>query len=95
MTVPMANSVTRICFQFKAVTEPVFSKASDLYYKQQRQSLEWSMFLEKLEAFPTNMKTLLMTVTKSVLQSAFGGASGLYQIGFVFSKVLGLYQKCQ
>ena len=36
------------------------------------------MFLEKLEAFPINMKILLMAVTKPVLQSVFGEASGLY-----------------
>ena len=59
------------------MTEPVFSEASGLYYKWQWHSLGWSVFLEKLEAFPINMKTLLMAVTKSVLQSVFGKASGL------------------
>ena len=39
MTVPVADSVTRICFYSKAATEPVFSKASGLYYKWQWQSL--------------------------------------------------------
>ena len=34
----------------------------------------WSMLLEKLEAFPLNMKTLLKTLAKSVLQSVFGEA---------------------
>ena len=60
------------------MTEPAFSKASGLYYKWQRQNLGWSVFLEELEDFPINMKTLLMAVTKSVLQSVFGEASGLY-----------------
>ena len=77
MIVPVADSVTRICFYSKAVTEPVFSKASGLHYKWQWQSLGWSVFLEKLEAFPINMKTLL--VTMSVLLSVFSEASGLYQ----------------
>ena len=79
MTVPVANSVTIICFQFKAVTEPVFSKTSSLYYKWQWQSLGWCVFLGKLETFPINMETLLMAVTKSALQSVFGEASDLYQ----------------
>ena len=34
----------------------------------------WSVFLEKLEVFPVNMKTLLKAVSKSVLQSVFGDA---------------------
>ena len=78
MTVPVADSVTRIYFYSKAVTEPVFSKASGLHYKWQWQSLGWSVFLEKLEAFPLNMKNFLIAVRKSVLQSVFGEASGLY-----------------
>ena len=35
---------------------------------------EMDGFLEKLETFPVNMKTLLKAVTKSVLQSVFGEA---------------------
>ena len=58
--------------------ESIFSKAADLYYKWHWQSLGWNVFLEKLEAFPMNIKTLLMAVTKSVLHSVFGKASGLY-----------------
>ena len=54
--------------------EPPFSRASSLYYKWQWQNLGWSVFLEKLEAFPVNMKPLLKAVTKSVLQSVFGEA---------------------
>ena len=34
----------------------------------------WSVFLEKLEVFPVNIKILLKAVTKSVLQSVFGEA---------------------
>ena len=57
------------------------------------------VFLEKLEAFLINMKTLLMAVTKFVLQSAFGKlqASTLEMsvnesvTEFVFSKVFGFY----
>ena len=56
--------------------KPVFSKASGFYYKWQWQNLGWSVFLEKLEAFPINIKTLLMVVTKPVLQAVFGEASG-------------------
>ena len=78
MTVPVADSVTESVFGFKALAEPVFSKPSDLYYKWQWQSLGWSVFLEKLEAFPLNMKNFLIAVRKSVLQSVFGEASGLY-----------------
>ena len=59
----------------------------------------WSVFLEKLEAFLLNMKTLLMAVTKFVLQSVFGKlqASTLEMsvnevvTEFVFSKVFGFY----
>ena len=37
------------------------------------------MFLEMLEAFPVNMKALQkMAVTKSVPESVFSKASGLY-----------------
>ena len=71
MTVLVADSVARICFQFKAVTELVFSKASGLYFKWQRQNFGWSVFLESPEAFPMNMKALIMAVTKSVLPSVF------------------------
>ena len=78
MTMPVEHSVTRIYFLFKAVTKPVFSKASGLYYKWQWQILGWSVFLEKLEAFPINMNALLMAEVKSVLQSVFGEASDLY-----------------
>ena len=62
----------------ESVTELVFSKASGFYYNCQCHSLGWSVFLEKLEAFLVNMKTLLIVVTKSVLQSVFGEASDLY-----------------
>ena len=62
MTVPVADSVTKICFLFETVTEPAFSEAL---------GLRWSVFLEKLEVFPINLKTLLMAVRKSVLQSVF------------------------
>ena len=55
------------------MTEPLF-RASGLYYKWQWHNLGWSEFLEKLEAFPVNMKTLLKAVTKSVLQYGFGEA---------------------
>ena len=50
------------------MTEPVFSKAS---------GLRWSVFLGKLEAFPINMRTLLMAVAKSVvkLQASAGNVS--------------------
>ena len=59
----------------------------------------WSVFLEKLEAFLTNMKTLLMAVTKFVLQSVLGKlqASSLEMsvnevvTEFAFSKVFGFY----
>ena len=60
------------------MAEPVFSKASGLYYKGQWQNLRWSVFLEMLEAFPVNVKTLLKAMTKSVVQPVFGEASGLY-----------------
>ena len=40
--------------------------------------LGWNVFFKKLEAFPMNMKTLPMAVTKSVLQPVFGEDSGLY-----------------
>ena len=60
------------------MAEPVFSKASGLYYKWQWQNLRWSVFLEMLEAFPVNIKTLLKAVTKSAVQPVFGEASGLY-----------------
>ena len=60
------------------MAEPVFSKASGLYYKWQWQNLRLSVFLETLEAFPVNIKTLLKAVTKSVVQPVFGEASGLY-----------------
>ena len=57
------------------------------------------MFLEKLEAFLINMKTLLMAVTKFVLQSVLGKlqASSLEMsvnevvTEFAFSKVFGFY----
>ena len=80
-----------------AVTEPVFSIASGFYYKWQWQNLGLSVFLEKLEAWKLENFTngsdkvcaavcfwwsfrplLEMSVKESV-------------IGFVFSKVLGLY----
>ena len=54
--------------------EPPFSRASGLYYKWQWQNLGWSVFLEKLEAFPVNMNTLLKAVTKFALQSVLGEA---------------------
>ena len=62
----------------ESVTELVFSKASGFYYTCQCHSFGWSVFLEKLEAFLINMKTLLMAVTNSALQSVFGEVSGLY-----------------
>ena len=56
------------------MTEPLFSRVSGFYYKWQWQNLGWSVFLEKLEAFPVNMNTLLKAVTKFALQSVFGEA---------------------
>ena len=75
--VPVADSVTEPGFNL-TLAEPVFSKASGLYYKWQWQNLRLSVFLETLEAFPVNIKTLLKAVTKSVVQPVFDEASGLY-----------------
>ena len=54
------------------------------------------MFLEKFEVFPINMKTLLMTVTKSVLslflvklQASTRNVNQRDRDWFVYSKILG------
>ena len=54
MTAPVVDSVRESVFN--AVTGPLFSKSSGFYYKWPWQNLEWSVLLEKLEAFPVNIK---------------------------------------